>query len=203
MWRPVIRQGITSGEGGAVAEGDQSWDEDVALQRRRLEEAAAGLDPMHAVVGRFIMAAAEMERWLYVAAGTLDRQFTYVKAEAEGPGGIIEIVGQNLALLNTSDRAIMASHLGRALEIVDLRHALVHGVLLDDPRSGLWQSQRPKRLKGEEKRLRGTTEHPWIKRTFDHDELLDMAAEAEALCGFVQTRCVTWAEYLDPDATDV
>lgn len=154
--------------------------------------------PMYAVVGVLVMKVAGMERWLYIAASTLGLVRNYVAAEDLGSEKVIARLEGAAAKLEVAERGELLEALGTASAALELRHALVHGILVYDDRRQLFESQRPPRRKA-----RRTQEDPanpvWKRRRFRQGDLVTMAQAAREVSALFQVRLMQWHEALGLD----
>lgn len=157
------------------------------------------LPPICAVAGFFVMNVAAMERVLYTTSVTLLVAPNFAAAENLGATKVISRMQEIAPRLLDGDE--LRDHLDTSVAALELRHALVHGILRYYEETGVFESQRPPR--GARMRQQADPANPtWLRHRFTTDDLMEHARSARAVSRFVHERLIHWHEALRPHDTE-
>jgi len=149
------------------------------------------LPPVCAVAGFFVMNVGAMERMLYTASTAMGLTESFGAAEGWRAGKVISRLREQAPQLPDGEQ--LAARLDVAADALELRHAVVHGILTYDDDRDLFVSHRPPqgaRLREQTDRANPT----WIRHQFQPLDLLDAGNAARAVSRFLHDRLVVWHE---------
>lgn len=149
-----------------------------------------GLHPLNDAIGRLVVRVAGMELWIYMARSHLSTDCTYLVAESWGPSKCLRELAGLIEPLPDAEREKAQAGLRTAAEVLEVRNAVVHDVLLPNHDDTVLESQRP------DQRQRKIPEHRWKRVRFSRESLLADVERARRVSGLLQVNMTGWAGLL-------
>jgi hypothetical protein len=155
-------------------------------------------EPMDIAVGKFIRIMPWFETALTMTRDIVDPRRLVDLAEA-GATESVRIIGEHLAEFPKGDHFWLELYLIEASKVIDLRHAIVHGIWTEaDPVLGTYLSERLVR-RSQVKKLGyldlPDDHHPTARREFNAGGVMAGWARARSVATYITKKRGGWAEH--------
>lgn len=131
--------------------------------------------------------------WIFMARAHLGTDCTYLEAEAKNPRPCVRDLVDLAGALPNEERDKLREGLRIAEEVLEVRNAVVHGVLLPNADGTELESQRP------DVKQRKDPHHEWKRVRLSRVSLLEAEKRAEEVSGLLQANLMRWQGMLGLD----